>query len=277
MIRNSGFSLRNCIVVFVVLGIMLIAGSLFDYELSCAVFNSTNPFALVFAGYGQLPMVLAISGSAALLWHKGIVAKVFAVILELFALMGVIADPLINIKGMNIILIVLIGLIIVGLNTYFFYNTGKNKDKKVLNRYIATLLIVTFGSLILVNVVKIFWQRPRMRMIAITPVASFQNWWVRGCKDYELLKGLGVVSEEFKSFPSGHAANAAIMILLGSLPLLDDKFKSKKNMLFFIGFGFALVVAFSRIVAGAHFLSDVTMGIFITFVFEIIVLKIIWR
>lgn len=184
MLKNTGFAAHSCIVVFVVLGIMLIGGSLFDYQLSCAVFNSSNPFALVFAGYGQLPMVLAISGSGALLWHKGIAAKIFAVILILFALMGVIADPLINIKGMNIILTVIIGLIIVGLNTCFFYNLGKNKDKKVLNRYIATLLIITFGSLILVNVVKIFWQRPRMRMIAITPEASFQNWWVRGCADY---------------------------------------------------------------------------------------------
>lgn len=88
---------------------------------------------------------------------------------------------------------------------------------------------------------------------------------------------MGIVSEEFKSFPSGHAANAAIMILLGSLSLLDEKFKGKKDLLFFIGFGFALVVAFSRIVAGAHFLSDVTIGILITFLFEIITIKIIWR
>lgn len=276
--KKSGFSLNNCLVVIGILALMLIVGSLFDYQLSSALYDSTSFFALVFAGYGQYPVTLSVSACAALLWHKGIVSKVFSVFLEVLAVFLAVVDPLVGIKGMNIIFIVIIALLVTALNTLFFYNLGKNKDRKTINRYVAALLIVTFCSLILVNVIKVFFQRPRMRMIAVTPEASFQNWWVMGCDNYEFLRGLGIEAEEFKSFPSGHSANAAILlIIMGALPLLEEKYYEKRNILFFGALVFVLLVAFSRIVAGAHFLSDVTMGIFVTFVFEIIVLKLIWR
>lgn len=70
-----------------------------------------------------------------------------------------------------------------------------------------------------------------------------------------------MAAEEFKSFPSGHTANASTLMLLALLPALRPGPQKRQTALFAAGFLWACVVGFSRIVAGAHFLSDVTMGL----------------
>ncbi len=69
----------------------------------------------------------------------------------------------------------------------------------------------------------------------------------------------GVPKEEFKSFPSGHSANSSILMLLTLLPVLRPSLSRQRTMLFGVGFGWA--VAVSRIVMGAHYLSDTAMGL----------------
>lgn len=76
----------------------------------------------------------------------------------------------------------------------------------------------------------------------------------------------GTAAEEFKSFPSGHTANAATMLLLGLIPLLQPKLKKYKNWLLAFGFTWAAVVAFTRIIMGAHYLTDTVVGFTVSIV-----------
>ena len=61
------------------------------------------------------------------------------------------------------------------------------------------------------------------------------------------------------------------------LPVICQKLKGKENLLFFIGVIFTLTVAFSRIIVGAHFLTDVTIGMSVTFLIEVIFVYKLWK
>lgn len=133
-----------------------------------------------------------------------------------------------------------------------------------------------FLEMIIINIIKIPWARPRMRMITAQNQV-FQPWWVIGSDMKDHLMALGIAAEEFKSFPSGHTGNAACALLLGVLPVICQKLKGKENLLFFIGVIFTLTVAFSRIIVGAHFLTDVTIGMSVTFLIEVIFVYKLWK
>ena len=65
------------------------------------------------------------------------------------------------------------------------------------------------------------------------------------------------MNHAFHSFPSGHTSTIFIVAL--TLSLLTPKIK------YFYLF-FALIVGFSRVVVGAHYLTDVIGGIAIAFI-----------
>jgi len=80
--------------------------------------------------------------------------------------------------------------------------------------------------------------------------------------------------DDFRSFPSGHAMQCAGLIFV--LPPLAEVFcrlKGKKTVLFAAGAVFAVLVGISRMVMGAHFLSDVCMGSLLAVVFAFIYLR----
>ena len=79
-------------------------------------------------------------------------------------------------------------------------------------------------------------------------------WWQPGTELRDILTAAGVPKEEFKSFPSGHSANSSILILLTLLPVIRPSLARRQTVLFCTGFGWALAVAVSRIVMGAHYL-----------------------
>ena len=71
----------------------------------------------------------------------------------------------------------------------------------------------------------------------------------------------GVIKDGFKSFASGHTAHAAIGLMLAGLPAAAFKEKpSRRRVVFWVAAVVAALVAFGRIVIGAHFLSDVSCG-----------------
>lgn len=70
------------------------------------------------------------------------------------------------------------------------------------------------------------------------------------------------VGDACKSFPSGHTFSAGMVYTLLALPYLNEKF-AKKNARFALWaccITYTGLVALSRIVAGAHYMSDVLVG-----------------
>ena len=104
---------------------------------------------------------------------------------------------------------------------------------------------------------------------------SFRNFWVNygslsdkfeaiGIDDKykEVLAEVGLASDICKSFPSGHTFTAGLSYTLICIPDMVDKFKTKgwKAFLYALPIVITGVVGLSRVVMGAHYLSDVLFG-----------------
>lgn len=105
---------------------------------------------------------------------------------------------------------------------------------------------------------KLLWGRIRMRQLVAEfgDISLFTPW-------YKMQPFSG-----YRSFPSGHTANA---VALGLLPLLYDKkieskFPYAKKATYIAVAVWSAFMAFTRILVGAHFLSDVLCGAAIAFV-----------
>lgn len=275
------FTKKNGLILGSFLLLCMIVGTFFDYQISEILFNPQSFFGMLFASYGQLPAMLCFSVSGLLLikikksnWLSSLLCISGFVVLTSFAVLGITLDPMLYIPNMSLGISLLIAVCIVILTDGLIWKYSDSKDRKQIKVFIFILLGAVLTEIILINMLKIPWARPRMRMLAVQPQAAFQPWWVIGCEMKELLITLGVAAEEFKSFPSGHSGNAACAMLLCVLPLISQKCRGKETLLFMIGAGFMLIVAFSRLIMGAHFLSDVTMGMSITFIIENIVVYV---
>lgn len=145
-----------------------------------------------------------------------------------------------------------------------------------LTRWALMVLAVWVAQAIILNViVKPLWSRPRMRVIEVTPGLNFQPWWVIGNPDKWAYIAAGVIKDGFKSFASGHTAHAAIGLMLAGLPAAAFKEKpSRRRVVFWTAAVVAALVAFGRIVIGAHFLSDVSCGFALVLALECLAARI---
>lgn len=84
-----------------------------------------------------------------------------------------------------------------------------------------------------------------------------------------------MIKDGFKSFASGHTAHAAIGLMLAGLPAAAFKEKpSRRRVIFWAAAVIAALVAFGRIVIGAHFLSDVSCGFALVLALECLAARI---
>jgi len=88
---------------------------------------------------------------------------------------------------------------------------------------------------------------------------------------------LSLAHDECKSFPSRHSANVATLIWISMLPTFIKGLQKKTTFLLVIAISWTVMVMISRMIMGAHFLSDViigaTIGLVCFFVVKDIVLK----
>jgi membrane-associated phospholipid phosphatase len=144
------------------------------------------------------------------------------------------------------------GLFSIGLFFLVIYALRKISYDKFRSMRKTGLLLVLFVILemVLVNVVKVIWGRPRMRIIE--SYEQFTKW-------YEIVGP--AADNNFKSFPSGHTANGFVTI---AIPLVLSHFKLNRKWVLPVCLTWGSLVALSRVVLGAHFLSDVTVGAYIS-------------
>ena len=124
---------------------------------------------------------------------------------------------------------------------------------------IGLLLLALLAT---IPTIKDSMRRPRYRALIALDDIKFHNWWepFKGYKDYIKLHEK-VPHDNFKSYPSGHTAEVSILfVVITFFPLANEKMH-KYQLPAFIGAGaLVLLVAFARILAAAHFLSDVSWG-----------------
>ena len=116
----------------------------------------------------------------------------------------------------------------------------------------AYTLAASFVVMSTVCTIKTLWGRVRLReLVDMNSLAKFTPWY-----HPNFFSGS-------HSFPSGHTAHATLLLMLPTW--LFGKFEKYRSALIVICGVFVALMAFSRLAAGAHFLSDILFGFLIAF------------
>ena len=255
-----------------IIGIIL--GSFFDLQISSAIASANNGLGLTISAIGPMigfMAVAAMGGGFISFIIKGKYHIAFKI------LFGVLAAACFGVSlkypagewfGINGFygaapewvgyLIVLLPEAAAGVGGYFLFKDTKNDKLWIIFCIIIAILLFTLAGSI--NILKGVMHRPRYRSIAQYGL-DFHNWW-EPCKNYkDLMATYGIEKDNFKSYPSGHTAEASIILVaVAFLPFAGEKFKKYQMPLFYAACGLIVIVAFARILAAAHFLSDVSTG-----------------
>lgn len=277
-------------------GVLFLLGTFFDLQISKKTANvnageyfTRNGFVNFLEAFSELPVYVliifsvGICGGCLASKEKKVLKTVYLTLtgILIFTVAIIGAYRMVNTLGeiydfqeeaekpLAIICYILTGVICVALEFWLLFSLSREKINELYYFCWACIVIVAL-SVVVTQALKLIWARPRFRaMVSLDDYSLFKGWYLPsfGKKNYgELGK------DAFKSFPSGHCSFAATLIALAYLPRYIKMNKTAKYFAFFTPVCYLLIVALSRIVAGAHFLTDVVAGsmlsvaiIFITF------------
>ena len=255
---------NNVKITYALFAIALLVFAFTDLQISQAVFGENNAFGNFFETFGEVPMMLvgAFSCVSMILTRKKkrSFANLGFGLLFITNSLGAAALPGAYLK-LNVVVIGLISLTVAIITAYGVSRITPDKFHGL--RQISKVgVVLSLAPIVVVNGLKMLWGRERFRHMS-DPVLEFTPWF--------LPRGL-TTNNEFMSFPSGHFANGAVILWLTLIPLVFNN--SKKRLLGIFAWTWSISVMFSRIVVGAHFASDVVMGLMITYTLLLILKKI---
>ena len=176
--------------------------------------------------------------------------------------------------GLIIVLLFSIG---VDLCVFILFNKLSLESLSSLWKWAVFVIIVSALSNGIVQASKHIFDRTRYRAMVYvgdTEFSFYTPWYQINTNKFN---SISVFAEDFfKSFPSGHTCAAASTFVLVALPTFFEKTNTKKwkTALWTVAIVYTLLIALSRIIAGAHFFMDVFVGGLVTFVITIVLLEV---
>ena len=256
MIKNNKFAV-GLLLIWIILATIL---GIYDLDISKSIVNQNSGWAKFLENYGMIPgLIIILSGvyiyysfikSKSDVWSyikrvvfflvsSGLIFHLFDIILSNSISDDFVTDHLITFLIISFSISILIFIVL---------HKREQVQSAIAIRYAKVVVgMVLFGYVIFIQGVKYFWGRVRFRDLDAA-FSQFTPWY--------LLQGI----TGSDSFPSGHAAMG--WMLLALLILLSNKNEWVKNLAFVLIFIWAVVLALSRVVIGAHFASDVLFGSF---------------
>ena len=268
----------------------IIFGSFFDFQISSAIAGPRNMFGLAISAICPtlgFAAVAAMGGGFVAFIVKGkyhIALKILFGVLAAACLGVSIFYPAGEYFGDNGFywvadkwvgyLIVILPECAAMVGGYFLFKDYDNDKMWIVFCAVVALLLIAL--LAVIPIIKDNMHRPRFRLVSTSPEVDFYNWW-EPCKDYKgLIKAFNLNKEDFKSFPSGHTAETSILLVGATFfPMASKKLQKYQLPAFIVSGALVLLVALARILAAAHFLSDVSMGATIVLLLTFIVNEVI--
>ena len=176
-----------------------------------------------------------------------------------------------NTPNLAILSYAISAVIFAGVYVLAFFVCKKGDQKQLWRALILMTIIFVFALLPAGFIIKLIIHRPRYRYVVRTGYVGFKNWW-ESFSEYKNfiggeIEGFPITKEEYKSFPSGHSGTGMIMAMfLMYAPVFFPKLKGKETLLFYVGVAFGFLMMFSRMLVGAHYLTDTCMGSLIVMV-----------
>ncbi|WP_242213038.1 phosphatase PAP2 family protein [Bacillus cereus group sp. BfR-BA-01383] len=263
------------VIVSLTFAILLCIFAFTDLQISHSLYEPTNKIALFLQAIGEIPAMLIALLSSMYLFkvrkNKGsrgyyLSGIGYGLIILLFAFIAsfMLVKYLVISKFLiPIFMICFIAVCYMISKSWSKYDDARLRDIALIGLLSVVIVLITF------NLIKLGWDRERYRhMISIGSFEGFSKWFIP--------QGIAK-SDEFMSFPSGHSANAALVIWLSLLPEYFASLKRKKIGVWIFILIWMILVPVSRIMVGAHFASDVTVGVAISLIVFMTIKKYIWR
>lgn len=290
MLKDIEFKHKGLLILLGLCVIGFVCGTFYDLVITQTIYNKFRPLFIIFTIIGTYPFFTynVYAGSFVLGYYKSnkdkenkykkvlciIIACVFAFFIGGQSVsqdgVGIILPVLTNTQKLSLILSL---CLLLGVTSAVCgYCKGKKcKDSKQVEEIYNLMICLTMGF-IFMQVFKNLFHRPRYRLILQDlDGIKYVNWYER-IDDILLLQDrYGFETNEIRSFPSGHGYSCAASALVFSI------FTKNKKFGFVLGSVFTIIVMLSRIVLGAHFLSDVCFGAIIGLIMCLIHIRIIRR
>ncbi len=260
--------------------VLLAVGTFADYQVAQAIYAPSNPLVIFVSTLGLFPMaypaciLLGVLAQRSLASQKPQALRVVgaivcvalallfgalitrAVLSKLEGFGGIVGFEPPRLVGMGIGAIIGAGLCALG------FKAGKANDAKDLARQVIIVVVALAVSFLAVELVKSFMLRPRPRLLfAGYEGIDFCPWYRKFSNAGDLMATHGIEKDAFKSFPSGHSLQAAAFLAaFYGLSLVYPSLRQKLGIALVVEIAFALTVMVCRMILGAHFLSDVSMG-----------------
>lgn len=257
--------------IFVCLLSTLLLSSLFDLSISKALYEPSSWLGQIGADYGELPghilIVLSLIFLSATKFssetHLGVFFPALMLVAANIYLFIVLAEQLgIQPDKSTLFLVFLFSILVVtGLFVLIRSIELPLKDK-IEQVALLTISLGLMGPLIAVQSLKLLWGRSRYRDLDSSH-SQFSPW-------FEPQGWTGNYS-----FPSGHTAMGWMVLPL--LELTKNQNKFVRLLVCFLVVIWGLFVAWSRVVLGAHYFSDVIASTILLYTFYVLLKNYLTR
>ena len=274
--------------------VLLIVGTFADYQIAQAIYAPSNPLVIFASTLGLFPMaypaciLLGVLTQRSLASQKSqvlrIVGAVVCVALALLFGALITRAVLSQLEGFGGIVGVEpprpvsmgIGAVIGAALCALGFKAGKANNAEDLARRVVIVVVVLAVSFVAVEIVKPFMSRPRPRLLfAGHEGIEFCPWYRRFTDANKFMAAYGIEKDAFKSFPSGHSLQAAsVLAAFYGLSLVYPSLRQKLGIVLAVEIIFSLIVMVCRMILGAHFLSDVSMGALVSVVSFLIIMAL---
>lgn len=260
---------RTEIIVFYVLAAAaMVVASFFDLKIDIALNDPSNPFAVWLYRTGEFPSRLICPIAGAVIFRctdkKAVAAIGAALCLGGSAYMGYYIGKHFFVEEYRMAFSLLwgIGFGVAALYAVRFVTVPDEFKRPLFTAAVIGVGVMT-AQLLTVDIMKNLWGRVRFRdLLSSGSCDGFTAWFVINGKNGN------------KSFPSGHTAGAGMSYLLMLLPFIDKKRQKYRAVYFWCPFIYTSAVALTRLVMGAHYLSDVAVGGVIAFSCVLVGIKV---
>lgn len=250
---------------------LMVVASFYDLQINMAIYNSQNFYAKFFDLFGELPFYALIPFCLCVIatylktsnkgWH---LALSFVCVFFSFVMACVCFQRFFGVL-IQFYIVFLLSIITISLLFYCLHKANEEVVFKLF-RFSIFAIIYLIAILLCNQLVKSIWGRCRYyNMVDGEHFEMFTPWW--------FINGLG----GGKSFYSGHVTSSMALLCLLPLATMFHMDKRKYFALNVLITAFVVMVAVSRLIYGAHFLSDVTMAVCVCLSIYLLLYKIIGK
>lgn len=291
--------------ILIIIGVLLIGfiiGSFLDLQIDQALYSDANPFGLIMASFGVYPCYAGlafIGGGFLATSYKNkdmrLITKIISYALAIAAYGMAIylcgkefpSPNGYDRKDLAWLSYLICAVVFAGVFVWAFFVCRKG-DRNYLWKIIVVMTIIFVIALLPAGfLIKLVIHRPRYRYVVRGEITSFYNWWemfpeyknyIDSAEHHWSAFGHVITKEEFKSFPSGHSGTGMIMAMF--FPFASyffPRLKGKETLLFYTGVVWGFVMMYSRMLVGAHYLTDTCMGSLIVMIVFYVTNEVAYR